>query len=162
NFGALAQVHPAQHAIDSLAGNGKSLLYFANDGGAYRALDGYTGLTSGDCGVNNQFDNLNQTLGSITQFVSFAQHPNDSNTLLGGAQGNGSPATSNALVGSGWRNVNSGDGGSSEINPANPTEWFTSTPGVNIQKCSTGIECHAQDFEATPVVSSATLDGDEG
>ena len=162
NFGALAHVHPAQHAIDALAGNGKSLLYFANDGGAYRALDGYTGLTSGDCSVSNQFDNLNQALGSMTQFVSFAQHPSDANTLLGGAQGNGSPATANALAGSGWRNVNSGDGGFSEINPANPTEWFTSNPGVNIQKCASGIECHAQDFEANPVVSSATLDGDEG
>ncbi|HEY6185761.1 MAG TPA: hypothetical protein VIW67_26200 [Terriglobales bacterium] len=162
NFGALAHVHPAQHAIDSLVINGKSLLYFANDGGAYRALDGYMGLTSSDCGSNNQFDNLNQTLGSMTQFVSFAQHPSDANTLLGGAQGNGSPATANTLAGSGWRNVNSGDGGFSEINPASPTEWFTSNPGVNIQKCTAGVECHAQDFAANPVISPATLDGDAG
>ena len=162
NFAALAHVHPAQHAIDSLVVNGRSVLYFANDGGAYRALDGYTGLTSGDCGSSNQFDSLNQTLGAMTQFVAFAQHPTDANTLLGGAQGNGSPATAQALVGSGWRNVNSGDGGFSEINPANPPEWFISNPGVNIQRCALGVECHAQDFEADRVVSSTTLDGDAG
>ncbi len=162
NFGTLAHVHPAQHAIDSFAGNGRSLLYFANDGGAYRALDGYMGLTSSDCGSSNQFNNLNQTLGSMTQFISLAQHPDDANTLLGGTQGNGSPATANALAGSDWRDVNSGDGGYSEINSSIPTEWYTSNPGVTIQRCSTGIECHAQDFEANLVVSSATLDGDEG
>ena len=162
NFGALAHVHPAQHAIDTLVANGKSVLYFANDGGAYRALDGYTGLTSGDCSSSNQFDSLNQTLGAMTQFVAFAQHPSEANTLLGGAQGNGSPATAGALVNPGWRNVNSGDGGYSEINPANPTEWFTTNPGVNIQRCTAGIECHAQDFAANPVVSPATLDGDAG
>jgi len=54
----------------------------------------------------------------MTQFVFFSQHPTDANTLLGGAQGNGSPATAEGLVNSGWRNVNSGDGGHSEINPA--------------------------------------------
>ncbi len=162
NLGVLAHVHPAQHAIDSLVVNGKSLLYIANDGGAYRALDGYTGLTSEDCASSNQFDSLNKTLGSMTLVVAFAQHPSDGNTLLGGAQGNGSPATAQALAGVGWQNVNSGDGGYSEINPANPDEWFTSHPGVNIQRCTLGIACHAQDFEADPVVSSATLDGDAG
>jgi len=40
----------------------KSGYIFANDGGAYRALDGHTGLTSGDCVPIHQFDSLNQTL----------------------------------------------------------------------------------------------------
>lgn len=162
NLGSIAHVHPAQHAIDVWVSGGKSLMYFANDGGIYRALDGYTGLTSGDCGNANQFDSLNQTLGSMTQFVSFAQHPSDANTLLGGAQGNGSPATAEALTNSGWSNVNSGDGGYSEINPADPSEWFTTNPGVNIERCTLGVSCHAQDFGNDPVVSSATLDGDGG
>jgi hypothetical protein len=162
NFGSPAHVHPAQHAIDGIAVNGAALLYFANDGGLYRALDGYTGLVSGDCAGSNLFDSLNATLGAMTQFVSFAQHPQDANTLLGGAQGNGSPATSQALVNAGWGSVNSGDGGYSEVNPADPSEWFTSTPGVNIQRCTLGVACHAADFAADPVVSSATLDGDAG
>src|SRR2546423_12669855 len=76
-----------------------------------RALDGYTGLTTGTCGGSNLFDSLNQTLGSMTQFVSFSQHPTDLNTILGGTQDNGSPATASAQSSTSWLNVNSGDGG---------------------------------------------------
>ncbi len=163
DFGALAHVHPDQHSLDLFVdGNGHSHLYLANDGGIYRGLDAYTGLLSGDCGTPNQFDNLNQNLGSLTQFLSFAQDPAAANTIFGGAEGNGSPATAQALSSTVWTNVNSGDGGYSEINPANPDEWFTSSPGVNIQHCEFGIECHAEDFAAGLVVSSPTLNGDAG
>jgi hypothetical protein len=73
---ALAHLHPDQHALDfALAGTPtQSLLYFANDGGVYRALDGYTGLTTGSCSGHNSFESLNGTLGSMTQFVSFSSH----------------------------------------------------------------------------------------
>ncbi len=59
--------------------------------------------------ARNQFDDLNQNLRSSAQFVSFSQHPTDVNTLLGGTQDNGSPATSQATTNlelgecSGWR-----------------------------------------------------------
>ena len=137
-------------------------MYFANDGGIYRALDGYTGLTSGNCGTSNLFDSLNQTLGSMAQFVSLAQHPTDANTILGGTQGNGSPATGAAQVITTWSNVNSGDGGYSEIavHSDRPTEWFTANTGVTIQRCTMGIACHAADFSGDLVVSNATLGGD--
>jgi hypothetical protein len=161
NLGSLAHVHPDQHAIDFVVASGKSLLYFANDGGIYRALDGYLGLTGGSCGGSNQFDNLNQTLGSMTQFVSFAQHSNDPNTLLGGTQGNGSPATSTSQSDPPiWLNVNTGDGGYTAINPDNPTEWFVSNTDVSIRRCRLGINCHVQDF--SDVVSNSTLAGDSG
>jgi hypothetical protein len=52
----IAKVHPDQHAIDFLVANGTALLYFANDGGVYRALDGFTGLTTGACGPTNHVD----------------------------------------------------------------------------------------------------------
>ncbi len=90
----IANVHPDQHHLAGIIAGGKEVLYFANDGGVYRALDGYTGLTTGTCGAHNQFDDLNGTIGSMTQFVSFSMHPTDANTLLGGTQDNGSPATS--------------------------------------------------------------------
>ena len=85
SFGSIAHVHPNQHALAFLQINNNTqvVMYFATDGGIYRALDGYTGLTSGACGGNNQFDSLNENLGSVTQFVSFSQHPTDSNTILG-------------------------------------------------------------------------------
>ncbi len=83
---ALAHIHPDQHALDfALVGTPThSLLYFANDGGVYRALDSYSGLTTGSCTGQNLFESLNGTLGSMTQFVSFSIHPTDANTLLGG------------------------------------------------------------------------------
>ena len=162
DFGSIAHVHPDQHglAFMQVNNNTQAVMYFANDGGIYRALDGYTGLTTGTCGSSNQFDSLNQTLGSMTQFVSFSQHPNDPQTILGGTQDNGSPATPTSEGGGNWQNVNSGDGGYNAINPNNPTEWFTANTDVSIQRCTSGIACHAQDF--TEVVSNATVGGDFG
>jgi hypothetical protein len=72
-------VHPDQHALAAMipssgSDSGNALLYFANDGGIYRALDGFHGLASGSCLGINQFDDLKQKLGSMAQFVSFSQH----------------------------------------------------------------------------------------
>jgi hypothetical protein len=167
---SIAKVHPSQHSLSFLLlnNNTQDVMYFANDGGIYRALDGFSGLTTGTCGGNNQFDSLNQTLGSMTQFVSFSQSPDDNGyPILGGTQGNGSPATESALANSPWLNVNAGDGGYNQINPSNPDEWFVSTPpdgdsGVNIFRCESGINCHTQDFQNDEVVSSATVGGDTG
>ncbi len=137
-------------------------MYFANDGGIYRVLDGYTGLLTGTCGGSNQFDSLNQKLGSITQFISFPQHPSDPNTLLGGAENNGSPATSTSQSNTNWVNVNAGDGGYNQINPDNPTEWFTANPDVSIERCTLGVDYRAQDFSSGLIVSNATVGGDSG
>jgi hypothetical protein len=166
---SIAKVHPAQHSLSFLLvnNNTQDVMYFANDGGIYRALDGYSGLTTGACGGSNQFDSLNQTLGSMTQFVAFSESSSDANTILGGTQGNGSPATQSALTSTSWLNVNAGDGGYTAVNPSNASEWFVSTPpdavsGVNIFRCESGISCHTQDFQNDQVVSSTTLDGDTG
>jgi len=61
---ASSHVHPGQHALASIipasgSDSGNALLYFANDGGLYRALDGFNGLNSGSCSAVNLFDNLN-------------------------------------------------------------------------------------------------------
>ncbi|MBV9572528.1 MAG: hypothetical protein JOY93_00630 [Acidobacteriales bacterium] len=160
DFGSIAHVHPDQHALDFAIVNSRAIMYFANDGGIYRALDGFTGLNSGNCSVPNQFDSLNQTLGSMTQFVSFSQSSSDANTILGGTQDNGSPATASAGGTTQWTNVNGGDGGYNEINPADSSDWFTANTNVSIQRCTLGINCHAADF--LEVVSSATVGGDQG
>ncbi|MGA8733867.1 MAG: hypothetical protein WB558_08100 [Terriglobales bacterium] len=163
---SIAEVHPAQHAVAFLVNNGtEDVMFFANDGGIYRALNGYTDLTTGTCGSTNQFDSLNMTLGSMTQFISFSQSPSDASTILGGTQGNGSPGTQS--TGSSWQNVNFGDGGYTQISPVNELLWFVSNPpdatsGVNIFSCASGINCHTQDFQNTPVVTSATVGGDTG
>ena len=166
---SIARVHPAQHAVSFLVINNgtQDVMYFANDGGAYRTQDGFVDLDTGTCGGSNQFDSLNQTLGSLSQLVSFAQATTDANTILGGAQGNGSPATQSALADSTWRNTDAGDGGFNAINPLNEDDWFVSNPpdassGVNIFRCLSGINCHTEDFQNDQVVSSNSVGGDAG
>ena len=162
---SIANVHPDQHHLAGMIASGKQLMYFANDGGVYRALDGYTGLLTGTCGGQNQFDDLNGTLGSMTQFVSFSMHPTDANTILGGTQDNGSPATGTATTSTSWANVLGGDGGFNAISPTVTTDWFTANPdlppnSLNINYCGSGIACTNNAFQ--PVVTSAQVSGDDG
>lgn len=168
--GAPAHVHPSQHALAATipttgTDSGNELLYFANDGGIYRALNGFSGLNSGSCSSVNQFDNLNLNLGSLTQFVSFSQHPIDADTLLGGTQGNGTSATNQATTSTAWISILGGDGGYTAIDPLLPMNWYASNPdlppgGLGIQMCSGGINCNNSTFEF--VVTSRMLDGDDG
>jgi len=162
NCPSIASVHPDEHGLDfiPIASGSKVIMYFANDGGVYRALDGFTDLLSGTCGKTNQFDDLNASLGSMTQFVSFAIHPTDENTILGGTQDNGSPATNAATSSSQWVTVNGGDGGFNVINPTSPTQWFSANTDVSIQACNSGINCDSNTF--IPVVTTTTLSGDHG
>src|SRR5271157_5983963 len=76
-LGAPAHVHPDQHGIAFMVPSmsGKAVGYFAHDGGISRTLDGYAGLTTGSCTETNQFDSLSETLGSMTEFVSFSADP---------------------------------------------------------------------------------------
>ncbi len=169
-IGALAHVHPGQHALAyvipaSGSESGKDLTYFANDGGIYRALDGFGDLTTGSCAGTNQFDDLNQNLGSMTQFVSFAQHPTDMNTLLGGTQGNGSPATNQATTSTSWGNVLGGDGAYTAIDPKAPANFYAANPdvppgGLDVQFCPDGVACLDGAFYI--VVSSSDIGGDDG
>jgi hypothetical protein len=167
---APSHVHPDQHALAAMiptsgSDSGNALLYFANDGGIYRALDGFHGLVSGSCSGINQFDDLNQKLGSMAQLVSFSQHPSDPNTMLAGAQDNGSPATSQATTNSSWTNVLGGDGGYNAIDPIMSSNFYASNPdippeGLGIQLCSNGVYCNNAGFNY--VVTSNGLDGDDG
>ena len=163
----VAKVHPNQHAMDFLVANGTSLLYFANDGGIYRALDAYTALTTGTCGLTNQFDSLNQSLGPMTQFVSVSQSSSNANLIFGGTQDNGAPATTFSQPAGTWVNVNAGDNGFTAINPKNEDEWFVATPpdaisGVNLFRCANGVNCHSLDFQNDQVADSNALGGDTG
>ncbi|HEV3510609.1 MAG TPA: hypothetical protein VGS05_02825 [Candidatus Sulfotelmatobacter sp.] len=167
---APAHVHPDQHALASMipasgSDSGNALMYFANDGGIYRALDGYAGLVTGACSGVNQFDDLNQNLGSMTQLVGFSQHPTDQNTILGGAEGNGSPATSQATSNPSWGNVLGGDGGYNAIDPTAPLNWYATNPdippaGLGVQLCTSGVNCTNSGFGF--VVTSDTVGGDDG
>ncbi len=137
----IARVHPDQHAIDFLVANGTALMFFANDGGIYRALDAYSGLLTGGCGLSNQFDSLNATLGPMTQFVSISESASDPNLIFGGTQDNGAPATAFSESSGAWTNVNGGDDGFTAVSPSNQNEWFLAKPpdslsGVNLFRCT--------------------------
>jgi Fibronectin type III domain len=167
---APAHVHPAQHALaytipTSGSESGYTLMYFANDGGLYRALDGVSGLNTGSCSGTNAFDDLNPNLGSMTQFLGFSEHPSDANTLLGGAQDNGSPATNQATTSSAWGSVLGGDGAYTAIDPNAEWDFYASNPdippgGLAIQFCSNGVNCNDSSF--APVITSDDLGGDDG
>ncbi|MFZ0318827.1 MAG: hypothetical protein WAL56_06850 [Candidatus Sulfotelmatobacter sp.] len=164
-LGALAHVHPDEHAIAfTIPTSGADLMYFANDGGIYRALNGFSGLTTGLCSGMNLFDDLNQNLGSMTQVVSFSQHPTDANTIFGGTQDNGSPATATGTTNLSWGNILSGDGGYNALD-SNTGDWFASNPdtgsgSLDIQECSSGTNCTDSSF--TVVVNSDDVGGDDG
>lgn len=167
--GTAARVHPDQHAIaaaipSSGSDSGNELLYFVNDGGIYRLLNGFSRL-NGTCAGLTEFNDLNQNLGSLAQFVSFSQHPTDAKTLLGGTQDNGSPATNTAGSSMSWINVLGGDGGYNAIDPHSTSNWYASSPdlppgGLGIQLCTQGINCNNSTFNF--VVTSAMLGGDDG
>jgi hypothetical protein len=163
-LGAPAHVHPDQHGIAFMVVSGKSPGYFAHDGGISRTLDGYAGLDSGSCTGANQFDSLSQTLGSMTEFVSFSADPTDADIVLGGAGNNGSPKTGTATSSSTFQNALGGDGGFTAINPTNPNpesrEWFAENPYVTILKCESGTACN--DNSLIQVVDSSNLGGDQG
>jgi hypothetical protein len=158
-IGSLAHVHPDQHGMSFLQlSPSQVVMYFANDGGIYRAVNGYA-LKSGTCGAAaNPFQNLNETMGSMAQFVDFSNSPTDVNTLLGGTQDNGSPAT-DSTYGSKWISVNAGDGGYNAIDSASGN-WFTANTDVSVQRCGAGINCLAQTFD--PIVINSTVGGDHG
>jgi hypothetical protein len=159
-MGAPAHVHPDHHGIAFMVVGGTAPGYFAHDGGISRTLDGYAGLNTGSCTGTNQFDSLSESLGSMTEFVSFSVHPTNADILLGGTQDNGSPKTSTATSSSTWQNALGGDGGFNAINPRNPNEWFAANPYVTILKCELGTACNEAGF--SQIVSTASLGGDEG
>ncbi|MFY9559544.1 MAG: hypothetical protein WAQ52_04855, partial [Terriglobales bacterium] len=164
-LGSLAHVHPDQHGLDFLVAGGKAAGYFAHDGGISRTLDGFTGLATGSCTGTNQFDSLSQTLGSMTEFVSFSVHPSEADILLGGTQDNGSPKTQTATSSTTWQNALGGDGGFNAINPNNGNEWFASNPdasaaGFVISECAVGTACDDNHFSL--IVDSSKLGGDHG
>lgn len=164
----IAKVYPGQHAIDfPVTAGALGPIYFASDGGIYRALNGSSDLASGTCGVPNQFDSLNQTLGPMIRFTSLTESASNPNLLFGGTSENGAPATNVLESGGAWANVNAGNVGATAINPSNDNEWFLSTPpdgvsGVNLFSCSSGTNCHTQDFAINQVADSLALGGDTG
>ena len=165
--GDFANVHPDEHGID-FSLNHPNIIYFGNDGGIYRTLNGFTN-TAQICTspgyvqlTSIEFDNLSLNMGAMLQFVSFSQDPNDPNLFLGGTQDNGSPEIDLTNPGTFWLSGGIADGGFNEINPVNGSDRFISLPSpLSIQRCtvSPGTSCdYWNDFPE--VVNPSTIGGD--
>lgn len=155
-FGSPGHVHPDQHAMAISIAADHYFAFFGNDGGVNRSLSADM-LSSSSCTAPDLFDNLNAALESFSQFVDFSQDPADMNIVLGGLQDNGSPSHS-AAGGATWQTVNTGDGGYNAIDPVSSNNWYTSTFGVSIQRCTAGASCLPSMF--SDVVLSSTLGSD--
>jgi hypothetical protein len=168
-------IHPDQHGFDFLRVN-PNIIYFTNDGGTYRTLNG-PGMTVIGCGTptKNPFDDLNtSSLGSLNQFVAISQHPSDPTILLGGTQDNGSPAFSTdqptPLTPPQWYEAWGGDGGYNAIDQTNPQFWYATNTDVPIWKCVDGTACleskpfcnGAAPGTCNPLVDNNTVGGDHG
>jgi len=157
-------IHPDQQAMDFLVAD-QNIAYFGNDGGVYRTLTSNALVNTSCTGPVNPFQDLNNTtLGSLTQFISFSQHPTASDVILGGTQDNGSPGMSTAdsqTSGTQWFEAWGGDGGFNEIDQTNPDNWYVTNTDVSIQKCTTGRNCITVDPFAS-IVTSTQVGGDAG
>jgi hypothetical protein len=167
---APAMVSSAQHGIATLAGagaGGASLLYIANDGGAWRSVDGVNQQQT-PCSADDatHFQNLNGGLGSLGEVVGMAQDPAAAATVLVGLDANGTASSVGAIgvgagAGAAWPQIAAGEGGAVEIDQGNPLNWYVSTAaGVSVRYCGKGASCGAADFAGTPTIGYAQVNYD--
>lgn len=158
-------MHPDFHGIGwnalGTASEG-SQIFFGNDGGIYR---GSTALANGACDTaGNAWVDLNDTIGSLSQFIAITNHPTDSTVIMGGTQDNGTPAKSTSdgqTSGTEWFEAWGGDGGFNAIDPAATATtglWYASNTDVSIFSCNFGAQCiTAQPF--SPDIHNASVTG---
>lgn len=101
-------IHADIHAI-SFQPNNPNALWVGGDGGVARSQDG--GAT---------WDHPNNGLGTL-QFIGIGVHPTNPNIVFGGMQDNGKAKWD----GQRWVGIDTGDGGFSEIDPFDPTIWYS-------------------------------------
>lgn len=108
-----AAIHSDQHAALFMGGT----ILFGNDGGVYKSTDN---------GVS--YSSANGTGLAITQYYGGDISATASGTMLGGAQDNGNPLTTNG--GGSWTDISSGDGFYTAIDFNNPRNlYFEYTKG---------------------------------
>lgn len=117
--------HADHHAIVSDPGyNGVNnrRVYFGNDGGIYRAENVTTIGNNASEPYTNGWENLNNGYG-VTQFYYGAGHIG-TNTIVAGAQDNGTLRYTPAQGANAWNEVWGGDGGDVASDPSDPQVWY--------------------------------------
>ncbi|HEY9138553.1 MAG TPA: choice-of-anchor D domain-containing protein, partial [Terriglobus sp.] len=165
---APAGVAPAQHSVawgTNLSNSATPTMYFGNDGGLWRSLDGVrqqAGVCSADDATH--FDNLNGSLGSLAEVASLASDPNDANVLLAALGANGSAASTTATQASAsapWTQLNAAESGTVAIDQSNGSSWLLQAgAGVALHACTNGKLCSATDFSGPAAIGSAQVSSD--
>jgi photosystem II stability/assembly factor-like uncharacterized protein len=117
--------HADHHTVVSdpgYNGVGNRRVYFGNDGGIYRAQDVTTVGNNASEPYINGWEDLNNGYG-VTQFYYGAGHIG-TNTIMGGAQDNGTLRYTPAQGFEGWNEVWGGDGGDVASDPSDPQVWY--------------------------------------
>ncbi|HWA95577.1 MAG TPA: choice-of-anchor D domain-containing protein [Terracidiphilus sp.] len=157
-----AQVAPYQHAIAWSVTNPLEVIV-SNDSGLWRSTDAI-GQNGPACDASDSvhFQNLNGSLGSLTEAANLAQSPATPYTLMAGLGVNGTAgvkATSSVVEE--WPQILDGEGGSVAIDPIDATRWFAnSQAGVAIHLCAQSTDCTPSDFGSMPVVTEADVSND--
>ena len=157
-----AQVASFQHALTWSAANPLEM-FVGNDSGLWRSMDQIA--ESGPvCSASDasHFQNLNGTLGSLSEVVSLAQDPVETYTMIAGLGVNGTAGIKTATGPiAEWPQILGGDGEVVAIDQRDSANWYVnSQQGVSIYRCSQAAECTASDFGTTPVITDVDVGGD--
>lgn len=170
----VAKVHPDQHSM-AYSSTVPGIIYFGNDGGIYRTLNA-SGLNTQSCvSVTLPFDNLNDNIGALTQYIWATPDPNDATGVIAGAQDNGTSGTGSAirsakgLSGQQFFELMSGDGGHTDIRKdVSPNYWYQSFTDAIIDVCTLGSNCGFTQFAQNVYIDNTggtpgadTLGGDK-
>lgn len=110
----LPYVHADHHVFAFDLSTNPPTLYNGSDGGVARSRD-----------LGASWETLNRDLG-VTQFYTFAVHPNNSSIMLGGTQDNGTPMVLNDQANA-WEELVGADGWQAYFDHTDPTILYVST-----------------------------------
>lgn len=119
-------VTPPHVDIHAIEWDAAGRLVSGNDGGVHRSTD-----------LGASWTNLNVGLGTIQFYAGVSTHPIQDEWLIGGTQDNGTNRRS--VAGLTWSSVLGGDGGWTQVDPANPSRVFAESQGTgNIYRSTNG------------------------
>ena len=156
-----AGVAPAQHALALGGPAATPVLYLGNDGGLWRSTDTVNQQAS-PCSADDSshFQNLNLTLGSLAEVVSFAQDPVDPAILLAGLGASGTVSTGRADQ-TAWQQLSSGEGGTVLIDSTHPNLWYlTTAAGISLASCFNGAACTPSDIATAAIIGPSQVSDD--
>lgn len=151
---SVASGHHAIAAPAQYNGASNRTIYFANDGGIYKAVD-IQAVTA----TNTGWTRLNNGL-AITQFLGGAGHGGPNGRITGGARGTGSLVYGG--TGTNWSVSLGGDAGASAIDPTDGNYIYGEGPWLRLQRSTNGGATWTQIADAGPqsanVVAPFVLD----